>query len=103
MIGSTTSAKPAPSSSETNRDSMRLRRAVSSISSGLAPVGYRNLAIKPKTSSPDQEEVFDFSHSIGAPLPFGGAHSDAPLPLVVVMVVVQVGASCSHCWGSLAV
>jgi hypothetical protein len=41
---------------------MRLRRAVSSISSGLAPVGYLNLvAIKAENLLPGvQEEVFDF-------------------------------------------
>src|SRR5688572_15636842 len=63
MIGTTTSAKPDCSSVVTTRASMRLRRAVSSTSSALAPVGYRN-AIKPKTSSPLlEEEAFD-SHAL---------------------------------------
>src|SRR5215212_8910514 len=102
MIGRITSANPLLSSSPTKRDSMRLRRAVSSISSGRAPVGYRVLPIKPKTSSRDQEEVLDSRAACRAPLPFRrGADSTAPLPMMVV-VMVPVRAGDVHCARSVA-
>jgi hypothetical protein len=77
---------------------MRRRRAVSSIRSGRAPVGYLNsVAIKAKNPFPHQEEVFDFSaaHRL-RPFLSAGHKPGAPLPLVVEMVVVPMSAIRSH-------
>src|SRR5436853_7469504 len=91
MIGSSTSAKPAPSRMSTKRDSTRRRRAVSSTSSGLTPVGYRNfVAIKIKNplrrtaKGVDRNRQATFSRA-SAPSLRGASHG-APLHHVVMMV-----------------
>jgi hypothetical protein len=80
---------------------MRLRRAVSSISSGLAPVGYLNrFAIKAENLLPgmSRKRFSTYARVIGRPFLFGGAHADAPLPSVVV-VMVAMRAVRIHCGG----
>src|SRR2546421_10648935 len=91
MIGRSTSSKPAPSISATKRDSILRRRAVSSTSSGLTPVGYRNfVAIKQKPPSPSQRRgsIRSSGFVLSSERPFvRGASRRAPLHHVVMVVV----------------
>src|SRR6266849_2362489 len=98
MIGSTTSANPARYSACTNRASMRRRRAVSSISSGRTPVGYRYLlAISKKPLPPVGEEAGQCLRlRSAAPLLNVGRSYSAPLHHVVMMVVRPVSESRVH-------
>ncbi|HEV7766429.1 MAG TPA: hypothetical protein VGQ76_15605 [Thermoanaerobaculia bacterium] len=73
---------------------MHLRRAVSSMRSGRAPVGYPNfvVAIKVKNLFPHQEEVLDSALLIAmCPFLSAGHTQPAPLPLMVVVMVVLCG------------
>src|SRR6185369_2710870 len=88
MIGRTTSAKPASSRMFTNRDSMRLRRAVSSTSSGLTPVGYRNFFSTNKKPPPRDRRGGRVSRWSVWQRPFPIGARNVPLHHVV-MVVMQ--------------
>src|SRR5712692_7729367 len=96
MIGTITSSKPARSRTETMRPSTRRRRALSAINSGLTPVGYRSFLPIKKPLPREVEEVSTGDQVLAAPLPFGGAHADAPLPTVMVVVVLPGGANVRH-------
>src|ERR1700738_2556559 len=103
MIGSTTAAKRARSSTRTKRASTCRRREVSSTSSGLTPVGYRDLLAISKKPLPRGGEEVVWSclwFRSSAPLLNAGRSHSAPLHQMM-MVVMHVVNEC-ECHKSVA-
>src|SRR5436305_3012842 len=90
MIGNTISAKPDRSNAWTKRASTRRRRAVSATSSGLTPVGYRDLLAISKKPLPRGGEEVVWSclwFRSSAPLLNAGRSHSAPLHQMMMVVM----------------